>query len=63
MKYTEGFQFMQVWEYRLKYFSDVYLNGDLLEEEKMLLVAMLEDNFKAWISYFEKLLKKILKLR
>lgn len=58
MKYTEGFQFMQVWEYRLKYFSDVYLNGDLLEEEKMLLVAMLEDNFKAWISYFEKILKK-----
>lgn len=58
MKYTEGFQFMQVWEYRLKYFSDIYLKNELTTDEKTMLVDMLEDNFKAWIAYFEKLLNK-----
>lgn len=54
-KYIEGFQFVQLWEYRLKYFSEIFANDKLTEEEEKMLVCMLEDNFKAWMIYFKKI--------
>ena len=54
-KYIEGFQFVQLWEYRLKYFSEIFANDKLTEEEEKMLACMLEDNFKAWMIYFKKI--------
>lgn len=54
-KYIEGFQFMHLWDYRFKYFSKLYLNNELHENEISMLKEMLEDNFKGWIEYLEKI--------
>lgn len=54
-RYIEGFQFIHLWEYRFKYFSKLYLEGVLSNKEKKMLIDMLEDNFKGWILYLEKL--------
>ena len=54
-KYIAGFQFVQLWEYRLKYFSEIFANDKLTEEEEKMLACMLEDNFKAWMIYFKKI--------
>lgn len=54
-KYIEGFQYSHIWEYRLKYFSEVYLNGEITEAEYNMLINMLDDNFTSWIDYLKKL--------
>lgn len=54
-RYIEGFQFMHLWDYRFKYFSNLYLAGSLSDNEKQMLEDMLEDNFKGWILYLEKI--------
>lgn len=53
-KYIEGFQFAHIWEYRLKYFSDIYFKDKITDDEYKMLIEMLEDNLKAWIDYLEK---------
>lgn len=50
-KYIEGFDFNQLWEYRLKYFSSI----DISKEERKRLIEMLEDNLLAWLEYFDKI--------
>ena len=55
MLYIEGFQFMHIWDYRFKYFSKLYINGETSEKENKMLEFLLEDNFKGWILYLEKL--------
>ena len=57
-KYIEGYDFLQLWEYRLKYFSDVFDNDDLTSNEEEMLVNMLHDNFFSWIEYLEKIKNK-----
>lgn len=54
-KYIEGFQFMHLWDYRFKYFAKLYLDNELDEKEINMLKEMLEDNFKGWIEYLEKI--------
>ena len=54
-RYIEGFQFMHLWDYRFKYFSNLYLDGSLSDNEKNMLEDMLEDNFKGWVLYLEKI--------
>ena len=56
--YIEGFQFMHLWDYRFEYFSKLYINGETTEEENKMLEILMEDNFKHWILYLEKLLNK-----
>ena len=53
--YNFPFLFSQVWDYRLKYFSEL---DNLMENEKKLVVDILEDNFKAWLKYFEDIENK-----
>lgn len=57
-KYIEGYQFIQLWEYRLKYFSKVYEENKLTKREETMLVKMLDDNFKAWLEYLNKIKNK-----
>lgn len=57
-KYIEGFQFIQLWEYRLKYFSEIYDKNELTNEEKEMLINMLLDNFNAWMEYLLKIKNK-----
>lgn len=54
-KYIEGFQYSHIWEYRLKYFATVYDDGKLTLKEINLLIDMLDDNFKHWILYLNKI--------
>jgi len=54
-KYIEGFDFSQLWEYRLKYFANVYENGELGSDELLMLCDMLEDNFVGWKIYLNKI--------
>lgn len=54
-RYIEGFDFNQLWEYRLKYFSVIFENGKIKDFEYNILINMLEDNFKAWIEYLIKI--------
>ena len=54
-RYIEGFQFMHLWDYRFKYFSKLYLDGNISNKEKIMLEDMLLDNFKGWITYLEKI--------
>ena len=53
-RYIDGFHFSHVWEYRLKYFSSLYLNKETTGKENNMLFDMLDDNFRAWIEYLEK---------
>ena len=53
--YNFPFLFSQEWDYRLKYFSEL---ESLTEEEKNLVVDILDDNFQAWLKYFEDIEKK-----
>lgn len=57
-KYIEGYNFLQLWEYRLKYFNDIYINSKLTKKEETMLVQMLDDNFKAWSEYLNKIKNK-----
>lgn len=54
-KYIEGFQFSHIWEYRLKYFSNIYDKGRISKKEYKMLMDMLDDNFKNWILYLNKI--------
>lgn len=53
--YNFPFLFSQEWDYRLKYFSEL---ESLTEEEKNLVVDILDDNFQAWLKYFEDIEKE-----
>ena len=53
--YIEGFQFSHIWEYRLKYFSEVFDNNDISNQEYEMLISMLKDNFESWLIYLEKI--------
>ncbi len=53
--YDFAFMFKQAWNYRLKYFSEI---ENLTKEEKELVVDIVEDNFKAWIKYFDNISNK-----
>ena len=53
--YIEGFQFMHIWDYRFKYFSQLYIDCETSEKENKMLEFLLDDNFKGWILYLEKL--------
>ena len=54
-RYIEGFQFSHIWEYRLKYYSEVYLNNLITEKEFDMLEKMLKDNLENWLVYFDKI--------
>lgn len=54
-KYIEGFQFSHIWDYRLKYYSEVFSKNKINSKEYTMLEDMLEDNFKNWIIYLEKI--------
>lgn len=55
IRYIEGFNIYHIWEYRFSYYADLYLKGETSNKENTMLEDMLEDNFKAWIIYLEKL--------
>lgn len=57
-RYSEGFNFNELWGYRFLYFAPLYLENKLTDKEKTMLEDMLEDNFKAWIEFLEKLKNK-----
>lgn len=54
-RYIEGFDFTQLWEYRLKYFANIYDKNELETKELLMLCDMLEDNFKGWLLYLNKI--------
>lgn len=54
-KYIDGFHFSHIWEYRFKYFSSLYLEHKTTKKENQMLIDLLDDNFKAWIEYLEKI--------
>lgn len=54
-KYIEGFDFSQLWEYRLKYFASIYENNELNSDELLMLCNMLDDNFVGWRIYLNKI--------
>lgn len=56
-RYIEGFDFNQLWDYRLKYFADVYIKNELDNKELLMLCNMLEDNFIGWLIYLNKIKK------
>ena len=55
IRYIEGFNFNHIWEYRFSYYADLYLSGKTSKKENNMLEEMLDDNFKSWIKYLEKL--------
>lgn len=55
--YNTGFMFTQAWDFRLKYFKDLYFEKGLDEKEQELVCDILEDNFNGWMKYFEDLIK------
>lgn len=57
-KYIEGFQFSHIWDYRLKYYSEIFEKNEINNKEYKILVDMLDDNFKNWIIYLEKIRNK-----
>lgn len=54
-KYIEGFQFSHIWDYRLKYYSEIFEKNEINNKEYKILADMLDDNFKNWIIYLEKI--------
>ena len=54
-RYIEQFQFAHIWEYRLKYFAPIYKEEKITDYELNMLIDMLEDNFKGWCTYLEKI--------
>ena len=56
-KYIEGFQFSHIWDYRLKYYSEIFEKNEINNKEYKILADMLDDNFKNWIIYLEKIKK------
>lgn len=56
--YNFPFLFSQVWDYRLKYFSEVNNTQKLSEDEIDLVIEILDDNFKTWLKYFADIKKK-----
>ena len=57
-KYIDGFHFSHIWGYRFEYYASLYLENKTTKEENNMLLDMLEDNFKAWIEYLEKIKNK-----
>lgn len=57
-KYIDGFHFSHIWGYRFDYYSSLYLENKTTKEENKMLLDMLEDNFKAWLEYLEKIKNK-----
>lgn len=57
-KYIEGFQFSHIWDYRLKYYSEIFGKNEINNKEYKILADMLDDNFKNWIIYLEKIRDK-----
>lgn len=57
-KYIEGFQFSHIWDYRLKYYSEIFEKNEINNKEYKILADMLDDNFKNWIIYLEKIRDK-----
>ncbi len=57
-KYIEGFYFFSLWEYRLEYFSNLYLENKTSKRENKMLEDILEDNFKCGIVYLDKIRNK-----
>ncbi len=55
--YSSGFNFLEVWSYRLKYYSKMFLEDQLSNAEIQMLLDILDDNFKAWIKYFSLLIE------
>ena len=55
IRYIEGFDLNNLWEYRFSYYADLYLNGETSNKENKMLEAVLDDNFTAWIKYLEKI--------
>jgi len=53
-RYIDSFHFSHLWQYRFKYFSSLYLDKKTTKDENEMLYDMLDDNFKAWIEYLEK---------
>ena len=48
--YNFPFLFSQVWDYRLKYFSELH---EINEKEIELVINIMNDNFKAWTNFFK----------
>ena len=57
-KYIDGFHFSHIWGYRFEYYSKLYLEHKTTKEENDMLVDMLDDNFKAWLEYLDKIKNK-----
>ena len=57
-KYIDGFHFNHIWGYRFEYYAPLYLENKTTKEENKMLLDMLNDNFKAWIEYLNKIKNK-----
>lgn len=57
-KYNFPFMYSQIWDYRLKYFSEISKNQNLNNNEYDLLFDIMDDNFKAWFTYFDDIINK-----
>lgn len=51
--YSVVFDINALWNYRLEYFSKIYINNDLSDEDMDNLVDLMEENFNGWIKFLE----------
>lgn len=51
--YNTGFNFKGCWDYRIKYYKEKFFNNELKEQEKKLLLDILDDNFKEAMEFLK----------
>lgn len=56
--YNVGFDFNALWSYRLQYYSSLYDQNVLDDQDYAELTDMLEDNFREWCLFLQRLLKR-----
>ena len=61
--YVTPFDFLHVWWYRLEYYRSFFLNQELSNDELYMLYDIIDDNFNAWITQYDLLLKHDEKVR
>lgn len=49
--YNRGFDILGLWIYRLQYYSKIYEENELTEQDIELLIRIMDDNFEEWLRF------------
>lgn len=63
IRYNRAFDFIGFWNYRLDYYSKIYLNEGLNEKDYLQLIRLFDDNFIEWIKFFDDLINNDVSVR